>query len=233
MAAFGKVGLQQQLSPGPQIPSQIAHNVQQVLLGGVILRGRCLLGLQYGGTENEIQQRPALQVLLWNIVLGRALYIGHDLSFFRGENLPQQAGGEQGVHVPVVEVPAFLPLPKVQLQLPHGVQERVDGAVPHGVAHGNVNAVVLRRNGIEQRQQQGFIRQHKSGFHVVCRRLAADLFQNPRRQFGLSYRRRHAYHTDDRLFQPFRVRYKGGRKVLDVLGQEQRRLVLPVLDFFR
>ena len=87
--------------------------------------------------------------------------------------------------------------------------------------------VTLFREGIEQRKQEVFVRQHEGGFYGV----AGDIGQNLGRQLGLAHRGRNADDVDDGFGKAQRVDGEGLREVLHVAVHEEGGLGGLVADF--
>ena len=120
MVTLGKVQFQHHFPLRAQMASQVAHNGRKILLQRMVLPCRCLFGFRDHRPEKLVQQGTTLKILQGDVVFGLPFYGCHFFRLLRGEDEAEKAGGKDGVHTPVVEIPAFLPLSEAQLHLPHG-----------------------------------------------------------------------------------------------------------------
>ena len=156
-APLREIQFQQHLLHAAELPAHIADDIGKIPDQPAVLVRRGLLGLGDDRSEHEVQQRTALQVLLGDVVLRLVLDFPDGLFFLRGQDGAEQAVGEDGPDLAVVEVPVAGFLPQTLLHRGHGRYEGVDGAARERAAHRHVDMGMLRRDGIQQGHEEVLI----------------------------------------------------------------------------
>ena len=156
-APLREIQFQQHLLHAAEFPAHVADKVGKVPDQLAVLIGGGLLGPGDDRPEHEVQERPALQVLLRDVVLHLGLDGPDGLLLLRSQDGAEQAVGEDGPDLAVVEVPVAGFLPQTLLHRGHGRYEGVDGAARKRAAHRHVDVGILRRDGIQQGHEEVLI----------------------------------------------------------------------------
>ena len=221
-APLREIQFQQHLLHAAELPAHIADDVGEVADQQAVLAGGGLLRPGDDRPEQQVQQRPSLQVRLRDVVLRLGLDGLDDLFLLRRQDGAEQAVGKDGPDLAVVEVPFAGLFPQMLLHRGHGRDEGVDGAARERAAHRHVDMGMLRRDGIQQGHQEVLVRQDEGRLHRILRVAAREDFGG---EFRLAHGRRHAHDMEGRLPEAVRIHRKGVREVPDILPHEDGRLV--------
>ena len=197
-------------------PLQIEADVMYL---GSIIRFR----ITHGNPEQKIHYRTFPEISFGNIV---PVSFPHGLDSrlrFRviAYQVLEYAGGEDRPDLAMVEQDLISFGPEVHLHREDQRQEAVEGAVLHRKAHRDIDVLDVGRNGIQDRQQQGFVRDDNS---------IGVILQDGRQKLCLSHRRRYADNFDFRCRQPLGVIFERLRKLLHIRCHEEGTLVAGIPD---
>ena len=225
--ALGEVQFQQHRLHAAEFPAHVTHDVREVGGEGPVPGGVGLLGLQDHGAEHQVQERPALEVLLRDVVFRVLLDLLDDLLLLRRQDRAEEAVGEDGTDLAVVEIPAARLLPQALLHRGDGGHQGVNRPARQGAAHGDIDAAVFRRDRVQQGHQEVLVRKDEGGFHRVVHVAAPEDFRG---QFRLAGGGRDADHMESGHADAGGIDLESVRELADIVPHEEGGLVPGVAD---
>ena len=221
-APLREIQFQEHLLHPAEFPAHIADELGEIADQFAVLVGGGLLGPGDDRSEHEVQQRPALQVRLRDVIFGIPLDgLDHGL-FLRSQDGAEQAVRKDGPDLAVVKVPAAGLFPQALLHQGDGRHEGIDGTARERAPHRHIDVGMLRRDGVQQGHQEILVGQDESRFHRIPG-IAAG--QDLGGELRLSHGGRHVHDMEGGLSEAFRIHRERIREIPDILPHEDGRLV--------
>ena len=173
--------------------------------------------------EHQFEKPAPPQILLRDEQLGLLPYPADGGFALQTHCLSENAVGEQGTDLAVIEAPSVPPFSGMQKHCTDAFHHSVEGTCRHRVAHCHIYILYLRRDGVQKGHQERFVRQDNGR---ILRGAAYDV----RQQLDLAYGGWYANDLERRHLHTSRVRLETLRELPDILRHEERRLVPAVPD---
>ena len=127
----------------------------------------------------------------------------------------------------MVEIPAARLLPQPLLHRGDGRHEGVNRPARERAAHSDIDASVLRRNGVQQGHQEVLVRKHEGGFHRIVHGTAPEDFRG---QFRLAGGGRDADHMESGRADAVSIDLESIREVADIVPHEEGGFIPRIAD---